>query len=1575
MSVEMGLLPAGTVITHPPKKRKAMGNLARQIRVLKPGESIPDFEGISESELEERKPKYAKKKKIKLQILTAPIEQENEEEEEDEESEEEMEPPTDPEETLVVGNSHLTTVFWDPDGLAEQKIGWRIRVAEHNSNAWHDGRVVRYDPCTHKHKIKFSKSARQGDTVDKDNCVWLHLRMEDGIQMATRIVWAHVKGYAWWPAMIMESDITPPRDGYVQVEFFGSGEVATLRDSPESVRPFDHGKVDGVIAKNKKKRNAAAIGMAIDEETAIAKIRNEAAKYYAEMAYEHNVTEGDPYVGKKVQLFRDDINYPYGDTCIGRVRQYSKQQGKWLVTYELTNKTRKKYDASWVNLLAKEHKVRMLDKKIPLEPPTEIDISPFIVGFTCFGTNEKDPSEGTDAFMEKVLTERCRGCSEYWKTDSDKLTCKSCKGSVHPACADPPVSQEQLVKMARYGEEWTCAKCTPCRGCYQKDICFGSHAQTVPKTLTFPHDESLDLCSMCVTMYDEGQFCPNCAHSWDDDHFQHVQRQIRWQQAHRPKKRGRKRKSELEDPTSAPDFQSFTAPATIHVEEPLPLGASVNPAWYHPETSQWGYTEVDMLTCDSCKLWVHAGCAGVTEDEYNETSDGDHPIYSKEFLCRSCCRQRAADLIQKFNEEDKMGLFAAPVNDRDAPNYFDVIKRPMDLQTMAVRAEKEDYKNYAWVREMCELMILNALTFNRHHSPFWKEAKRFHEKCLGIFKSSGKGAPPGQYADLIEQNYLAAKDAVKLEEERVQEDKTVEKKDLVAGASVAVVKLPSLRREPPDLESCLPYTEVKLKPIDGHYCSWMDSCFTCGSTGASDTMLFCVDCGESFHSFCVNAPIHSMEASSVAGWRCPNCKICEISGETCHELKMLFCEMCDRGFSLDLLEPPLKAAPPGLWICGQCVDCKKCDNTSEPQGQSLTYWSRNPQLCYRCGGCDGLVDDYKKKHKCPVCSGVWRESDKEMAECSNCGSKVHKSCDSEASLYLKKIEAGVTSAKYQCPGCCKRHGVKKGTDVIHRGHLHALAWKSISEGVLQPDDEVSRDELHSRLVNEIDWSTRNLWRDDYRRVVLEGIRIMSLATTQFGEPRLLMDRFWEENIDLPPWMGHRATRFLQVAKKLQMDSTGYTPKRIDQCVLTAKLAASWLKVACRTMGIRAKKSVKGYDRAMKLLKAPQECGTVELPFDSIRHERNPSIICKEEWSEKFDPELQTSLNGNGSRLHVSSNGKKKALVDFSKTLVKPLCGWNGELSDESGSSWRDTRACCLCHQIGDDDAGLPDEPPPEGTTPHGLSLPRLGRLLPMGEGHWVHSACALWSSETWEASTDGLINAVEKARSRGSQLRCFGCGQNGATVGCVKSNCSCNYHFPCAFASNCAFTTKKQVYCSSHKDFAEDKISHPSVEHMKTLIVAPDKKSEQNESADESLCCRVGALTVHSFGEIEQALDGFHSVDYITPPGFVATRIFWSSVIAKARTVYILMIEKTANNRSMFSIIPGDNPSGRIRAPSADQAYETLMEKVSEAQAECFSHGDHFSKLPIARRSRSKTFGLNGPQVSFSLQSMPISSI
>jgi hypothetical protein len=128
-------------------------------------------------------------------------------------------------------------------------------------------------------------------------------------------------------------------------------------------------------------------------------------------------------------------------------------------------------------------------------------------------------------------------------------------------------------------------------------------------------------------------------------------------------------------------------------------------------------------------------------------------------------------------------------------------------------------------------------------------------------------------------------------------------------------------------------------------------------------------------------------------------------------------------------------------------------------------------------------------------------------------------------------------------------------------------------------------------------------------------------------------------------------------------------------------------------------------------------------------------------------------------------------------------------------------------------------------------------------------------------------------------------------------------------------------------------------------------------------------LVVHSVGTINQTCDGFHSENYITPLGFVATRIFWSTRSPRTRTLYVLQIERSVGDgRAMFTIIPSDDPSSAIRGHSVFTVYNTLVDRVRKVNSQFFSQCNLFSKLPMVRRTRKKTFGLNGPQVSQTLR-------
>ncbi|KAE9294370.1 hypothetical protein PF001_g17809 [Phytophthora fragariae] len=164
-----------------------------------------------------------------------------------------------------------------------------------------------------------------------------------------------------------------------------------------------------------------------------------------------------------------------------------------------------------------------------------------------------------------------------------------------------------------------------------------------------------------------------------------------------------------------------------------------------------------------------------------------------------------------------------------------------------------------------------------------------------------------------------------------------------------------------------------------HTYSWLDMCAVCGSAGLQSDFIFCVDCGEGFHSFCIpGMGADRMEGNDqiCAYWRCPNCKMCEICGqpgavcgadgnpgrvpatagnvdspvpptqsgvvetdisvELSNSEPLLLCAHCDRGYHGSCLVPAIKLpnstckkrdGDTPVLFCASCVTCTSCKDT------------------------------------------------------------------------------------------------------------------------------------------------------------------------------------------------------------------------------------------------------------------------------------------------------------------------------------------------------------------------------------------------------------------------------------------------------------------------------------------------------------------------------------------------------------------------------------------------------------------------------------------------------------------------
>ena len=96
-------------------------------------------------------------------------------------------------------------------------------------------------------------------------------------------------------------------------------------------------------------------------------------------------------------------------------------------------------------------------------------------------------------------------------------------------------------------------------------------------------------------------------------------------------------------------------------------------------------------------------------------------LYKPKAQVQSRRRQQSEDtalneiferIIDACIRADRSKLFVAPVKKKDAPNYYDVIKEPIDLTTMKNKSKRQEYIKKDQFLSDFYLLHKNAETFN-----------------------------------------------------------------------------------------------------------------------------------------------------------------------------------------------------------------------------------------------------------------------------------------------------------------------------------------------------------------------------------------------------------------------------------------------------------------------------------------------------------------------------------------------------------------------------------------------------------------------------------------------------------------------------------------------------------------------------------------------------------------------------------------------------------------------------------------------------------------------------------------------
>ena len=92
------------------------------------------------------------------------------------------------------------------------------------------------------------------------------------------------------------------------------------------------------------------------------------------------------------------------------------------------------------------------------------------------------------------------------------------------------------------------------------------------------------------------------------------------------------------------------------------------------------------------------------------------------------------DIVRKVAQKDTERIFAAPVTEDIAPDYYLVIKDPIDLSVIKTKVHNNEYENLSEFRADMKLMFRNCLTYNQQGTFFYKEG----EKLLNFFRREVK---------------------------------------------------------------------------------------------------------------------------------------------------------------------------------------------------------------------------------------------------------------------------------------------------------------------------------------------------------------------------------------------------------------------------------------------------------------------------------------------------------------------------------------------------------------------------------------------------------------------------------------------------------------------------------------------------------------------------------------------------------------------------------------------------------------------------------------------------------------------
>lgn len=90
--------------------------------------------------------------------------------------------------------------------------------------------------------------------------------------------------------------------------------------------------------------------------------------------------------------------------------------------------------------------------------------------------------------------------------------------------------------------------------------------------------------------------------------------------------------------------------------------------------------------------------------------------------------------IAKFEAVDRYGFFAQPVSKVDVPDYYDIVKEPMDWATIKDKIANKVYEGVEEMKQDVLKIASNAMTYNKADTPYHKAATKILKMVPDVFQ-------------------------------------------------------------------------------------------------------------------------------------------------------------------------------------------------------------------------------------------------------------------------------------------------------------------------------------------------------------------------------------------------------------------------------------------------------------------------------------------------------------------------------------------------------------------------------------------------------------------------------------------------------------------------------------------------------------------------------------------------------------------------------------------------------------------------------------------------------------------------